>query len=161
MRSSRRARLRKPWMYGERKNGNGRAALWPRNPSLVKPHWPTRNGGMTMVLKYFRLFGSALIWSALFAVLFAHSAGSQTVRERAEIAAVLAIEKLSVQEGVVSGEIYNPSSHTIRDAQLFIRHTWLWDEEFKPGKDDPGTSIYFTLAKEIPAGGHLPFTYSP
>ena len=114
-----------------------------------------------MVLKYFRLFGSALIWSALFAVLFAHSAGSQTVRERAEIAAVLAIEKLSVQEGVVSGEIYNRSSHTIRDVQLFIRHTWLWGEEFKPGKDDRGTSIYFALPKEIPPGGRLPFTYSP
>ena len=114
-----------------------------------------------MVLKYSRLFGGALIWSALIAVLFVDSAGSQTVRERAEIAAVLAIEKLSVQEGVVSGEIYNRSSHTIRDVQLFIRHTWLWGEEFKPGKDDPGTAIYFTLPKEIPPGGRLPFTYSP
>ena len=114
-----------------------------------------------MVLKYSRLFGGALIWSALIAVLFVDSAGSQTVRERAEIAAVLAIEKLSVQEGVVSGEIYNRSSHTIRDVQLFIRHTWLWGEEFKPGKDDPGTAIYFTLPREIPPGGRLPFTYSP
>ena len=114
-----------------------------------------------MVLKYSRLFSGSLMWSALFAALLAHSAGSQTVRERAEIAPFFAIEKLSVQEGVVSGEIYNRTSHTIRDVQLFIRYTWLWDEEFKPGKDDPGTSIYYTLPREIPAGGRLPFTYSP
>ena len=114
-----------------------------------------------MVLKYSRLFNGALIWSVLFATQFAHSVGSQTVRERAEIAAILAIEKLSVQEGVVSGEIYNRTSHTIRDVQLFIRYTWLWDEEFKPGKDDPGMSIYYTLSQEIPAGGRLPFSYAP
>jgi hypothetical protein len=114
-----------------------------------------------MLLRHSRLFGCTVIWSALFATLLAYSAGAQTVRERAEIAAVLAIEKLSVQEGVVSGDIYNRTSHTIRDVQLFIRYTWLWDEEFKPGKDDPGTSIYYTLPREIPAGGRLPFTYSP
>jgi hypothetical protein len=114
-----------------------------------------------MALKYSRLFDGALMWSALFATLLAHSAGSQTVRERAEIAAVLAIENLSVREGVVAGEISNRSPHTVRDVQLFIRYTWLWDEEFKPGKDDPGTSIYYTLPREIPAGGRLPFTYSP
>jgi hypothetical protein len=98
----------------------------------------------------------------LFATLLAYSARSQTVRERAEIAAVLAIEKLSVQEGVVSGEIYNRSSHTIRDVQLFIRHTWLWDKEFKPGKDDPGTSIYFACQRDTrrrPSAIHL-FTFA-
>ena len=114
-----------------------------------------------MILRYSRLFGCTVICLALFVTLLAYSAGSQTVRERVEIAAVLAIEKLSVQEGVISGEVYNRSSNTIRDVQLFIRHTWLWDEEFKPGKDDPGTSVYYTLPKEIPAGGRLPFTHSP
>jgi hypothetical protein len=114
-----------------------------------------------MVLKYSRLFNGALMWSALFATLLAYSAGAQTVRERAEIAAVLTIEKLSVQDGVAAGEIHNRSPHMVRDVQLFIRYTWLWDEEFKPGKDDPGTSIYYTLPKEIPAGGRLPFSYSP
>lgn len=114
-----------------------------------------------MVVNYSRLFNGALMWSALFATLLAHPAGSQTVRERAEIAAVLAIEKLSMQDGVVAGEILNRSPHMIREVQLFIRYTWFWDEEFKPGKDDPGTSIYYTLPKEIPVGGRLPFTYSP
>lgn len=94
-------------------------------------------------------------------MLSAHAAHSQTVRERGDIAAVLTIENLSVQEGLVAGEIFNRSAHTVRDVQVLIRNTWLWDEEFKPGKDDPGTSVYYTLPKEIPAGGRLPFTYSP
>jgi hypothetical protein len=114
-----------------------------------------------LILKYSRLFGCTVVWLTLFATLLAHPAGSQTVRERAEIAAVLAIEKLSMQDGVVAGEILNRSPHLIREVQIFIRYTWFWDEEFKPGKDDPGTSIYYTLPKEIPAGGRLPFTYSP
>ena len=118
-----------------------------------------------MVLTYSNqtkwLIGCTVIWLALFATLLAYSARSQTVRDRAEIAAVLAIEKLSVQDGMVAGEIYNRSPHMIREVQLFIRNTWLWDEEFKPGKDDPGTSTYYTLPKEIPAGGRVPFTYSP
>ena len=114
-----------------------------------------------MVLTNLRLFGCTLIWLLLLATLLSHSAGSQTVRERSEIAPVLAIEKLSVQDGVVAGEILNRSPHMIREVQLFIRYTWLWDEEFKPGKDDPGTSVYYTLPKEIPSGGRLPFTYSP
>ena len=108
-----------------------------------------------------RLFGCTLIWLALLGMLSAHSAGSQTVRDRAETASLLAIEKFSAREGTVAGEIHNRSPHAIREVQLFIRYTWLWDEEFKPGKDDPGTSIYYTLAGEIAAAGRLPFTYSP
>ena len=61
----------------------------------------------------------------------------------------------------MAGEIHNRSAHVVREVQLFIRYTWLWDEEFKPGKEDPGTSTYYTLPKEIPAGGRLPFNYSP
>jgi len=114
-----------------------------------------------MALTYSKLFGGILMWSALFATLLAYPAGSQTVRERSEIASILAIEKLSVQDGVVAGEIHNRSPHMVRDVQLLIRYTWLWDEEFKPGKDDPGTSIYYALPKEIPPGGRLQFTYSP
>ena len=114
-----------------------------------------------MLLQHSRLFGCTVIWSVLIATLLAHSAGSQTVRERAEIAPVLAIENLSVREGVVAGEIFNRSPHIIREVQLLIRNTWLWNEEFKPGNDDPGTSIYYNLPKEIPPGGRVPFNYSP
>src|SRR5206468_13113019 len=55
------------------------------------------------------------------------------------------------------------SSRTVRDVQLFVRHTWLWDDERHPGKIDPGTSTFHTLQQEIPPGGTARFnlTQSP
>ena len=41
------------------------------------------------------------------------------------------------------------------------RDAWLWDDERKPGKIDPGTSAYHTLTTDIRAGGSLPFTFTP
>jgi hypothetical protein len=83
------------------------------------------------------------------------------VRTQQEIGRVLAVEKFTVADGAVAGELVNRSPHTIRDVQLFIRYTWLWANETKPGKEDPGTSTYYTLPKDIPAGGRLPFSFSP
>src|SRR6266508_6844888 len=85
----------------------------------------------------------------------------QSVRTQEEISRVLTVENVAVRDGGVSGEVVNRGSNTVRDVQLLIRYTWLWDNETKPGKDDPGTSSYSTLPKEIPPGGSLPFTYKP
>ena len=89
------------------------------------------------------------------------TASAQTVRTQEQIARVLAVEKFTVADGAVSGELHNRSSNIVRDIQLFIRYTWLWDNEMKPGKEDPGTSTYYTLPKDIHAGGRLPFTFKP
>ena len=86
---------------------------------------------------------------------------SQTVRSQEETARILVIGKLTIQDGTVSGEIQNRSSRTVRDAQLFIRYTWLWDDEFNPGKDDPGTSAYHTVPGEIPPSGTTLFKFTP
>jgi len=86
---------------------------------------------------------------------------SQTVKTKAEVDSVAVIEKLAVRDGVVSGEVVNRSAHLLREVQLFIRYTWLWDDEMKPGKIDPGTSTFHTLPKEIAPGGRLPFTFAP
>lgn len=95
-------------------------------------------------------------------ILALPSAGSaQQVRTREDLSRVLTVEKLTIVDGAVSGEIYNRSPHAVRDVQLLIRHTWLWDNETKPGKNDPGTSVYQTLSGEIPPGGRLPFKYQP
>ena len=90
-----------------------------------------------------------------------HTAMSQRVATREEVASILSIEKIAVANGTVSGEIHNRGPHSIREVQLLIRYTWLWDDERKPGKIDPGTSIYHTLTTDIRAGGSLPFTFTP
>ena len=89
------------------------------------------------------------------------TAWPQNVRNREDILRILTVEKVTVADGVVSGEVLNRSANTVRDVQLFIRYTWLWDNEMKPGKKDPGTSTYHTLPSEIAPGGRLPFSFQP
>jgi hypothetical protein len=89
------------------------------------------------------------------------TAMSQRVASREEIAIILSIEKIAVANGTISGEIHNRGPYSVREVQLLIRYTWLWDDERNPGKFDPGTSNYHTLATEVPAGGNLPFTFTP
>jgi hypothetical protein len=86
---------------------------------------------------------------------------SQILRTREDAARVIALEKLSVADGVVTGEVSNQSPRLLRDVKILIRYTWLWDDEHHPGKTDPGMSIYHMLSKEIAPGGRLPFTFSP
>jgi hypothetical protein len=86
---------------------------------------------------------------------------SQTVASQEQAGEVLAIVKVTVQDGTVSGEIRNRSKNTVRDVQLFIRYTWLWDDERHPGKDDPSVAFYPTLTGEIASGGALPFKFTP
>lgn len=86
-------------------------------------------------------------------------AASQQIRDRNDVSRLVALEKISVSDDSVSGEVVNRAPHAVRDVQLFIRYTWLWDNEFKPGKDDPGRSTYYTLPQEIPPGGRSSFTY--
>ena len=51
---------------------------------------------------------------------------SQTLVSQEQAGTVLAIDKVTVQDGTVAGEIRNNSKNTVRDVQLFIRYTWLW-----------------------------------
>jgi hypothetical protein len=44
--------------------------------------------------------------------------------------------------------------------ELLIRHVWLWNNEFRPGSNDPGMATLYTLEKEIPPGGKAPFSYA-
>ncbi len=94
-------------------------------------------------------------------ILYAQNTFSQSLRSKEEIGRIVALENVAVQNGTVTGEAHNNSANTLRDVQLFIRYTWLWDNEFHPGSEDPGTSSIYTVPKEIPPGGRLSFTFSP
>ena len=86
---------------------------------------------------------------------------SQTLVSQEQAGTVLAIDKVTVQDGTVAGEIRNNSKNTVRDVQLFIRYTWLWADEFHPGNDSPGAAFYPTVSGEIVPGGSMPFKFSP
>jgi len=105
--------------------------------------------------------GLGILWLALFTLQLAPQAYPQSIRSKEEIAAVLAIENLSIRDGIASGEVRNKATHELRDVQLFIRYTWLWDDERNPGKTDPGTSAYYSLKQTILPGERISFTYKP
>ena len=89
------------------------------------------------------------------------AAQSQKVRSEEEIARLLALEKVAVRDGVVSGEVHNIAKHPVSGVQIFIRYTWLWEDERNPGKTDPGTSTYYTLKQTIQPGARAKFTFTP
>jgi len=87
---------------------------------------------------------------------------SQTVLTQQEAGSVLAIEKVAAQpDGTVSGEIRNNSKNTVRDVQLFVRSTFLWKNEFHPGKESPSVSSIQTVSGEIAPGKSMPFKFTP
>jgi hypothetical protein len=78
-----------------------------------------------------------------------------------EVGRFVTLRNVSIKNGEVSGDVVNNSSDILRDVVLDIRYSWRWADEFHPGKDDPGRTVYYTAAKEIPPGGSARFEYKP
>jgi len=94
-------------------------------------------------------------------LLLVSAAESQKVLSEEEIAPIVALEQISIKDGIVQGLVRNKSNHTVREVELFIRYTWLWDDERNPGKTDPGTSTYYTLKDTIQPNSTVNFVYKP
>jgi len=110
------------------------------------------------------LHGPVWSLSALMLLSGTAAASAQTARAREDIGRVLSLAKAHTVKGVVAGEARHHSSNTLSDVQLFIRYSWLWASEIKPGAADPRTStcyVFYILPKEILPGGHTPFTFKP
>jgi hypothetical protein len=127
-------------------------SLRPKGERLMNLVFALANG-------HYRRIAFFIVGLAL--TLCSQATFSQSLRSKEEISRIVALEDITVQDGKVSGEVHNNSANTLRDVQLFIRYTWLWDNEFHPGTDDPGASHIYTLPKEIPPGGRVSFTFSP
>jgi len=69
------------------------------------------------------------------------------------------VTDLTVEGDTVHGVLVNKSSQTLRDVRMVIRRAWLWNDERKPGSDNPGSSEFFTFPGEVPPGGSTPFTH--
>lgn len=76
-------------------------------------------------------------------------------------AEVVVVRNVTVRDGEVTGELINKTKHAVRDVQLQIRYLWQWKNEFRPGTDEVGKAVYYTVEKEIPPGASVPFTYKP
>ena len=126
---------------------------------------PKRGGPMTTFLSRLsqrwprRIFVSLLL--GLILGPWAKPAFAQNVVLQEQAGSVLTVENSSTQDGAVSGVIRNKSPNTVRDVQLFIRYTFLWKNEFHPGKESPSEAFYPTLSGDIAPGGTMPFKFTP
>jgi hypothetical protein len=97
--------------------------------------------------------GLLLIWFQL------GHADTVSVLSVSEAAYAPTLLNVQVRDNVMAGEIVNHSPHRVRDVELLIRHTWHWNNEFRPGVNAPGAADYYTVSTEIPSGATERFTY--
>jgi hypothetical protein len=74
---------------------------------------------------------------------------------------VLALEKIAIRDGEVSGELVNRSPHGVYGVELQVLYSWRWNNDFHPGRDDPGRAEYFKIEREISPGQRVPFVHKP
>ena len=104
--------------------------------------------------------GLVFVWGFI-AMAWPNLAISQTVLTQQEASRVVVLQNVTAKDGAVSGEIRNNSSNIVREVQLLIRYAWLWKDEFHPGNNDPGRSVFYNVQGEIPPGGAIRFQYVP
>ncbi len=112
-----------------------------------------------MRIRAFVLFASGVFFTAL--TLPVRVAVPATLLSADQVAEVVSVRDVTIKEGEVSGEVVNKSQRLVREVQLQIQYTWLWNNEFHPGQDDPGRTVYYTVEREIQPGQSMRFVYKP
>ncbi len=74
---------------------------------------------------------------------------------------VLTLEKIAIRDGEVSGELVNRSPQGVYGVELQVLYSWRWNNDFHPGRDDPGRAEYFKIDREISPGQRVPFVHQP
>ena len=74
---------------------------------------------------------------------------------------VLTLDKIAIRDGEVSGELVNKSPQGVYGVELQVLYSWRWNNDFHPGRDDPGRAEYFKIEREIPPGQRVPFVHKP
>ncbi|MGH7772781.1 MAG: hypothetical protein ACREQA_11180 [Candidatus Binatia bacterium] len=108
---------------------------------------------------FLTLFGGAVL--SVVTWIQPKPAISATLLYAEKAAEIVTVRNVTVKDNVVSGELLNKSRRSLRDVQLLIRYAWQWNNEFRPKDDSPGDAVFYTVEKEIPPGGTVPFTYKP
>jgi len=76
-----------------------------------------------------------------------------------QAAQTIVINDLTVRDNVVSGTIVNKSAATLREVELLVRQTWLWEPERHPGTDDPGRTLPFMLGADVAPNTSTAFAF--
>ena len=92
----------------------------------------------------------------------ASRAAGQELTTPAHLSNMIALRNITGDaNGNISGTLVNRTGLTLRDVKLQIDYAWLWHDDFKPGEDNPGRTVYFTAPGEIQPHGESAFSYQP
>ena len=68
------------------------------------------------------------------------------------------VTDVAMQNGTITGKLVNNSNDTLRDVKLIIDQAWLWNNERRPGTDNPSRTDFYVVP-EIPPHGSVTFQY--
>jgi hypothetical protein len=121
------------------------------------------NGGsqrevtMKMSLKFLAA-AALLLPSGLFAT---HACGQELISTQQLRQSVDLQNVSAAPNGAISGTIVNRTGLTVRNVKLMVNYAWVWANDFRPGEDSPGRTVYITAPADIPPHGEGTVTYQP
>jgi hypothetical protein len=59
---------------------------------------------------------------------------------------------VETQPEAVRIEIENRSGHDVRDVRMVVEHAFRWNDEYRPGADNPSRATTHVVPGPIPAG---------
>ena len=76
------------------------------------------------------------------------------------LATRVAVQGVSLQDGVVRGQVVNLSDERIENLRLAVTWIWHWKNERHPGADEPG-SLEFLVVPAVAPHAAVDFSVSP
>jgi hypothetical protein len=71
------------------------------------------------------------------------------VLESARANQLIEVQQVTVRDGATTGVLVNRGDTPIENVRLVVQEDYRWPNEFKPGKNDPGSASEFTVAGPI------------
>jgi hypothetical protein len=123
----------------------------------VQSLWKKRGKQMKVSILFLALAGLLLPMAGL-----ASPAAGQELTTPAQLSRTVDLRNVNADaNGTVSGTLVNRSDYTLLEVKLQVDYAWVWRNDFKPGEDNPGRTVYFTAPAQIPPHGESSFSYQP
>jgi hypothetical protein len=106
-----------------------------------------------------RRIGTFGVLLGIFSLPLYGATATAAVVSSSEAAQTIVINDLTVRGDSVSGTVVNKSAATLREIELLVRQTWLWEPERHSGTDDPGRTLPFMLGVDVAPNTTAPFSF--
>jgi hypothetical protein len=95
-----------------------------------------------------------LLLAALMVAVAVHAAEEVVSPERMDD--VASVEDVRTDDGTVTAMLVNHTGDSLENVRLAVLHTFLWNDEFHPGPDDPSRTDGVTLSETVPPHASVP-----